>query len=96
MRWFAVITCLFLFGCVTNSGVVPNGSNVYKVYRQASAESPAATTLKADALKEAGKYCLGRGKTLKVLHASETRPAYLFRKFQRVDIRFTCVEKAAK
>ena len=96
MRWLALIACLLLFGCVTNSGVVPNGSNVYKVYMQASAQSPAAATLKADALREAGKYCLGRGKTLKVLHASETRPAYLFRKFQQVEIKFTCVDKAAQ
>ncbi|HKK00658.1 MAG TPA: hypothetical protein VJ955_00690 [Desulfuromonadales bacterium] len=96
MRWFALIACFFLFGCTATAGVVASGHNVFKVSRQVSTGSSAATTLKADALRDARTYCLEHGKTLKVIHTSETRPAYLFGAFQRADIRFTCVDTAGQ
>jgi hypothetical protein len=53
MKYILIVICIALFGCASNSGVVPMGNDTYMVSRQAASGFSGMGTLKADAIKEA-------------------------------------------
>lgn len=58
------LVVLPLIGCASNSGVIPIGKDTYMVSRQAATGFSGSGTLKAEAFKEAGSYCVTQNKTL--------------------------------
>ena len=82
---------LFLVGCAANSGIVPIGRDTFMVSRQAATGFPGLGNLKADAFREANQYCMDQGKSLQVVHTSETSPPYILGNYPKVEIQFMCL-----
>ena len=78
-------------GCASNSGVVPMGSDIYMVSRQAATGFTGMGTLKAEAMKEAYEQCHKTGKSVQVLEAIDARPPYSCGNYPKTEIRFQCV-----
>jgi hypothetical protein len=91
MKYIIVITCVTLFGCASNSGVVPMGNNTYMVSRQAATGFSGMGTLKAEAMKEAYAQCQKTGKSVEVIETVDAKPPYIFGNFPKTEIRFKCV-----
>lgn len=91
MKYILIFTCVVLFGCASNSGVVPMGNNTYMVSRQAASGFSGMGTLKADAMKEAYQQCQKTGKSVDVIEAIDTKPPYIFGNFPKTEIRFKCI-----
>jgi hypothetical protein len=87
---FVAFTAM-LAGCASHSGVVPMGPDTYFVSRQAATGFTGMGTLKAEAYAEAGAYCSGRGKAVKVIHEEDAKPPFILGNFPKTEIRFTCV-----
>ena len=79
-------------GCAANSGVVQAGNGTYLVSRQAATGFSGSGTLKADALREADKFCTGLHKSLEILQATEAQPPYLLGNFPKAEIQFRCID----
>jgi hypothetical protein len=82
-----------VYGCASNSGVVPMGSNTYMVSRQAATGFTGMGTLKAEAMSEAYRQCQKTGKSVKVLETIDAKPPYIFGNFPKTEIRFECVSE---
>ena len=91
MKYILAITCVTLFGCASNSGVVPMGNNTYMVSRQAATGFSGMGTLKAEAMKEAYAQCQKTGKSVEVIETIDAKPPYIFGNFPKTEIRFKCV-----
>ena len=83
---------LVIVSCASNSGVVPIGSGMYMVSRQAATGFSGMGTLTADAMREANDFCTAQKLTSKILSTNEAKPPYILGNFPKVDLQFTCVE----
>ena len=86
-----IIALLFLVGCAANSGIVPIGQDTFMVSRQAATGFPGLGNLKADAFREANQYCVNQGRSLQVVHTSESNPPYILGNYPKVEIQFMCL-----
>lgn len=68
------------------------GQGNFLVSRQAATGFTGKGNLKADALREAGQYCAGQGKDLKVTSSHEAEPPFLLGNFPKVELEFTCTQ----
>jgi hypothetical protein len=82
---------LLMVGCAANSGVVPTGPDTYMISRQAATGFSGMGTLKADALREAGAYCIRQHKTAQLVSASESTPPFVLGNFPKAEIEFKCI-----
>jgi hypothetical protein len=88
----SVFLCLgwLLSGCaVPTTGIVPQGNDIYTVTRQGEGFWVATNELRAAVLREAGSYCEGKGKALKILHVKEIQAGALGR-WPEAEAVFTC------
>jgi hypothetical protein len=86
-----ILAAATLSGCATNSGVVPMGPDTFMVSRQAASGFSGMGSLKADAYREAGEFCLKTGKTVRVISTNESQPPYIFGNFPRAEVNFMCL-----
>jgi hypothetical protein len=93
MKLQVPVVLLTVAGCASNSGVVPMGADRYMVSRQAATGFSGLGTLKADALREADRYCAGHGRSLIVDNTTESQPPYLLGNFPRAEVQFHCAER---
>ncbi len=91
MKINIILLILFLSGCGHYSGVVSIGPGIYKITRQAGTGFVGSSGLKDANLLEAGEFCAGKGKSLKVIRAGGSHPPYIFGNFPRSEIQFKCV-----
>jgi hypothetical protein len=84
--------CVGFVGCASNSGVVPMGNNTFMVTRQAATGFSGSGTLKAEALKEAAKFCATQGKQLKVVAITEAKPPYILANFPKAEVVFKALD----
>lgn len=89
---FSSLMCFALFGCAANSSVAPIGPDTFMVSRQAATGFSGAGTLKAEALTEAGQFCMTRNKVLYVTNTIEAAPPYTMGNFPRAEINFMCLD----
>ena len=92
IKLFAVLLCLGLVGCASNSGVVPIGLDTYMVSRQAATGFSGSGDLKARVFQEANQYCMNHGKKLEVVSTHEASPPYVFGNFPKADVQFMCLD----
>jgi len=78
-----------LIGCARSSGVVPLGNDTYMISRSEKGFDTTGSRVKADALKEANKYCAQKGKDLKIVKATE-KDMVPFRSDAQAEIEFQC------
>ena len=88
---FALFLVLIASGCASTSGVVPMGPDTYMVSRQAGSGFSGLGGLKAEAIGEAGQHCIKAGKTVRVIHTTESQPPYVFGNFPRAEVEFMCL-----
>ena len=90
--WIAATlgAALALAGCASNSGVVPIGPNLFTSSKQQATGFPGLGNLKSDLLTEANGYCAKQGRTMTLVHATETQPPYVLGNYPRVEIQFGC------
>ena len=94
VRWikrFQLVLALLVAGCASDSGVVPIGRDTYMVSRQAATGFSGLGSLKADAFREADRFCQKNDKELQVVSTSETKPPYLLGNYPRAEIQFMCL-----
>ena len=87
-----ILAVLSLVGCASNSGVIPIGKDTYMVSRQAATGFSGSGTLKAEAYKEAGSYCVTQNKTLQVVRTDETQPPFILGNFPKAEVQFMCLD----
>jgi hypothetical protein len=92
MKLFFFASLAVLAGCASNSGVVPMGSDMFMVSRQAATGFSGAGSLKAEALQEANQHCLSQKKELLVVNANEAQPPFILGNYPRAEVQFRCVE----
>jgi len=93
MKYIAYLSVvLTLFGCASNSGVVPIGPETFMVSRQAATGFSGLGTLKADAFREANEYCFRQNKNIRVVNSSDSLPPYIMGNFPRSEIQFMCLD----
>ena len=92
MKRYLLFTLLILSGCAIHSGVVPIGTDTFMVSRQAATGFSGLGDLKAEAFREANKYCAKQGKLLQVVNTSETSPPYILGNFPRAEVQFMCLD----
>lgn len=87
-----VLFCTVVFaGCASNSGIVTIGPDAYFVSRQAATGFSGMSSLKAEAMNEAGQFCVSKGKAVQVTNENDSKPPYILGNFPRTEIRFKCV-----
>lgn len=91
MKSFWLVGAVALAGCASNSGVITMGPDSYFVSRQAATGFSGMSTLKAEAMAEAGQFCTAKGKTAEVTDEKDTKPPYILGNYPRTEIRFRCV-----
>lgn len=91
MKKLLLLGVAALAGCASNSGIVTMGPDSYFVSRQAATGFSGMSSLKAEAMTEAGQFCTGKGKTVEVISENDTKPPYIFGNYPRTEIRFKCV-----
>ena len=80
-------------GCASNSGVVSIGKDTYMVSRQAATGFSGSGTLKADAFREANKFCESQGKFMQVVRTDEAQPPYVLANFPKAEVQFMCLDE---
>jgi hypothetical protein len=93
-RYLFAIGIVLLVGCAVNSGVVATGPDTFMVSRQAATGFSGLGDLKAQALREANKYCADKGKSMQEINTSESKPPYILGNFPRVEVEFRCLDVA--
>ena len=86
----AGIFMVSIVGGCANSGVVEIGPQTYMIERQASGVIGLGS-LKGDTIREAGKFCVSTGRSLKVTSTYHTKPPYINFNWPRVEIIFMCL-----
>jgi hypothetical protein len=84
--------CLSLTACTTSSGVIPDGSNSYRVSHTGDTGFTNANTLKKNAYKEAAVYCDKKGKVVETIdmQSKQSRP---FGGWPEAYLLFNCIER---
>lgn len=89
-----LIGALLLTACASNSGVVNVGPDTYRLSRQAANGFNGMGNLRTEAQQEAGRACTDRGKTLRVISQTESKPPYVLGNYPKVDLTFACDQPA--
>ena len=82
---------ILLCGCAVNSGVISVGKGTFMVSRHAATSFSGSSTLKAEAIQEANKFCTARNKAAQVLGATEAQPPFVVGNYPKAEIQFTLV-----
>lgn len=87
-----IVLALFLTGCATYSGVIPDGKDSYIVIASGGHGFTSSGDLKIDAYKEANAYCMKLDKQLETISA-KTIEAGILTKFSEAELKFKCISK---
>jgi hypothetical protein len=93
MKKALIVLSILVAGCAANSGVVPIGADSFMITRQAATGFSGTGTLKAEAISEANQYCQGMNKGMKLVHAKEASPPFVFGNFPKAEIAFMCLDR---
>ncbi|MDX9796429.1 MAG: hypothetical protein WCY75_12620 [Sulfurimonadaceae bacterium] len=86
-----LMCCSLLFSaCANTSGVVSIGDDSYLISRSEKGFDVTGSAVKADAIKEANKYCESKNKTIKILKIIQ-KDMVPFKSDAQAEIEFTCV-----
>jgi hypothetical protein len=91
MKYLPIAAIFVLFGCASNSGIVPMGNDTYMVSRQAATGFTGMGTLKAEAMREAYQQCQKSGESVEIVEAIDAEPPYILGNFPKTEIRFKCI-----
>lgn len=72
----------------------PTNSELFRVYQQGATGFVSIQSVRETAERRASEFCERRGKALKIVSEQVSNPPYILGNFPRIEIVFTCVEKA--
>ncbi|WP_394391413.1 hypothetical protein [Shewanella woodyi] len=84
---------LMLSACANSSGVVPLGDDSYLISRSEKGFDVTGSAVKADAIKEANKYCNSINETIEILKVTQ-KDMVPFKSDAQAEIEFKCVAKS--
>ena len=87
-----VIFVLMASSCTSTSGVIPMGDNKYLISRSEKGFDTTGSAVKADAIREANTFCVGKNMTLKVIEKTQ-KDMVPFKSDAQAEITFTCISK---
>jgi hypothetical protein len=94
MKWI-IFLAIFISGCATHSGVLPEGKDSYVVIVSGGHSFASSGDLKIDAYIEAATYCKKAGLRLEVISEKITQKGVLD-DFSEAYIKFRCVDAKEK
>src|ERR1700683_5480504 len=74
----AALLSLIVWGCASNTDVVPVGKDTYVIGEQPATGLPDLGNTKAEIIKEGSRYCAGLGKEFQLVSTQATQPPYVF------------------
>jgi hypothetical protein len=89
----SVCLILLLSACANTSGVVPLGDDSFLISRSEKGFDVTGSAVKADAIKEANKYCMSQKQTIEVLKITK-KDMVPFKSDAQAEIEFKCVTKS--
>lgn len=89
MRWIAMIAAVLIGGCTSQSGVIPDGPDAYRVMIAGKTGFTPTGKLKIVAYRQANAFCARSGKKAETITNSSVENGFL--RFPSADIRFRCV-----
>lgn len=92
MRAALLTVAVLISGCASNSGVIPIGTDIFMVSRQAATGFSGSGTLKAEVFQEANQYCLSQRKKLQVVNTYEAQPPFVLGNFPKAEVQFMCLD----
>ena len=94
MKSLILISCLALTACTSSSGVIPDGTDSYRIAHTGDTGFTNSNTLQKNAYKEAAVFCAKKGKVVQTIdmESKQSRP---FGGWPEASLLFKCVERKA-
>lgn len=93
-NWISLAGLLFLASCTSTSGIVPDGTDAYRIAAEGSTGATRSTTLQKRNYETATAFCAEKGKIVETLDSGSKRAAP-FGGFPEANLRFRCVDRVA-
>ena len=90
MKNIFALFVVVLTACASTSGVVPMGGDAFMVSRSEKGFDTTGSRVKADALKEANKFCALNGKSIEVVKATQS-DMVPFKSDAQAEVVFKCI-----
>ena len=87
-----IVFTLLASSCSSTSGVIPMGENKYLISRSEKGFNTTGSAVKADAIREANIFCVGKNMTLKIIEQTK-KDMVPFKSDAQAEITFTCIPK---
>jgi hypothetical protein len=81
---------LLVSACANTSGVVPIGGDSFLISRSEKGFDVTGSAVKADAIKEANKYCKSKNETIEIIKITQ-KDMVPFKSDAQAEIEFKCV-----
>lgn len=91
MRLFAIFGMFLVTGCATSTGVVPIGQDTYMIGKSTNLQV-SSSGIKANAFREAQKFCAKQSKQVQVVRTSE-KDMVLGSNMATVELQFMCLSE---
>lgn len=83
---------LFVSACANTSGVVPLGDDSFLISRSEKGFDVTGSAVKADAIKEANKYCESKNEVIKIIKVTQ-KDMVPFKSDAQAEIEFKCIAR---
>lgn len=80
-------------GCVSTSGVVPDGPDGYRIMSEGKTGAQTSGKLQAQNYSKASEHCASQGKVVETL-STDSKQSRPLGGFPEANLRFKCVERA--
>jgi len=84
-----VLLAAMMAGCAHDAGVIPIGSGTFMISKSEWGIEHTGATVRADALKEAGAFCMKQQKDLEVINTRQ-QDMVPFKSEAQADVEFRC------
>lgn len=88
-RAYLIFLCIIVVSCTSSSGVVPINDGAFLISRSEKGFDVTGSAVKADAIKEANKFCAQRGKKI-LITKIEQKDMVPFKSDAQAEIEFMC------
>lgn len=88
-----LLGCFAVSGCVSTSGVVPDGPDGYRVMSEGKTGAQTSGKLQSSNYEAASRFCAEKGQTVDTL-ATDSKQSHPFGGFPEANLRFRCVNRS--
>ena len=91
-KTIVIAVALFISGCTSSSGVIPDGKDAYRISHLGDTGFTNSNTLQKDTYKEANAFCASKGKVVETLNM-ESKQARPMGGWPEASLWFKCVSR---